>query len=287
MDSANQLPVMASRRLVIVRRAEQLLKSRAVEAPEGGGESALAGYLRAPSPTTCLVLVGEKPDARLKLTKALAAAGIVCDLSSPTDQALAAWLERHARRIGKRLAPGAAELLVTYANNALAGAAGELDKLALYVGDAQEITVRDVEQAVADRGGAIVWKFTDALKARDAQGALKALARYLSGFRREEDAFFPLLGTIRGELRMMLHAREAADSGKLKGRRLAESLAKRLGAHPYRMQIAVEAATRFSRKELLAAHQRLLETDRRLKSSSVPPRVLIEAWVWRFCERGA
>lgn len=266
--------MMGHARLVIVRRAELLLR-----------EEGLAGYLAAPCATTCLVLLGEKPDARLRSTRALAAAGVVCALSSPQDQALAAWLEREARRLGKQLAPGAAEHLVTYAGNALAPAAAELEKLALYVGEAREITVRDVEQAVADRGGAIVWKFTDALKARNAPVALVALGRYLSGFRRLDEALFPLMGMLRVELRMMMMAKEAGETGKLRGDALAVSLAKEWGRNDYRVKLAVRASARFSRHELLSRHRGLLEADRRLKSSNIPQRVLLESWVWRFCEK--
>jgi DNA polymerase-3 subunit delta len=289
VDTANQLPVLAARRLVIVRGADQLLgRARPGRDPAGGdGEGAADGplvtYFRTPSPSTCLVLIGEKPDARLRATRALAEAGILCDLSPPKDQALATWLQEEARRLGKRLRHDAATTLVAFTGNALETAAGELEKLALFVGEREEITSSDVEEAVKNREGALVWRFTDALKARDPQGALTALERYLRGFRRPEDALFPLLGTLRGELRMLLQAQEIGAVRRLRGRALAKKLVEEFKVNPYRAEKAAAAAERFSRAELRDALRALLGTDRRLKSSSLSPRLLLDAWVWQFC----
>lgn len=275
----------------MVRRAEQLFRSRAAGEPEAEGAGAdpgdaLSNYLASPSPTTCLVLVGDKPDLRTRLGKALSRSAVVCELASPQDQQLASWLEEEARRLGKRLRPGAAELLVQYSGNALAAAAGELEKLVLFVGEGAEITESHVEQAVADRGGALVWAFTDAIKARDADLALAALDRYLGGFRRLDEALFPLLGMLRTEVRLMLTAKEAAVASKLRGRELVAKLMDVLGfkgRQSFRVEKALAGASRFSREELISALARLVEADRRLKSSAVPPRLLIDAWVWRFC----
>jgi DNA polymerase-3 subunit delta len=289
VDTANQLPVLAARRLVVVRGAEQIFKPRPGRETAGGdGEDAadpLLSYFRKPSASTCLVLIGEKPDARLRAT--LAEAGIFCDLSPPKDHALVAWLQEEARRLGKRLRHDAASTLVAFTGNALEAAAGELEKLALFVGEREEITSADVEEAVKNREGALVWRFTDALKARDAQGALKALDRYLRGFRRPEEALFPLLGTLRGELRLLLQAQEIGAVRRLRGRALARKLEEELKVHEYRAKMAAAAAERFSRAEIRDALRGLLVTDRRLKSRPLSPRLLLDAWVWRFCgDRG-
>jgi len=281
-DAANQLPMMAPRRLLLVRGAEQLLRAGA-----GANEDAFTRYLENPSPTTCLVLFGEKPDLRLRTARALAAAGGFWEITLPKDQRLAAWLEKEAQRHGKRLGPGAAEKLVALTGNDLSTASMEVEKLVAFVGDRNEIDGRDVEEAVGDRSGAEIWEFTDALKARDAAAALRALDRYLGTFLRPEDALFPLLGMLRGELKMLLHAREGRESRGLSGRALADDLARSLEVHPFRAEKAAAASVRFGRGEIEAAFRRLLAVDRRLKSSAVAPRLLLDAWVWAFCGKGA
>ena len=279
VDAANQLPVLAPRRLVIVRSAERLLRADA----DAGQESALARYLKQPSPQTCLVLLGEKPDGRLRLAKEIAAAGVTVELAVPKDHALVAWLQEEAGRLEKRLHPDAAGLLVAFSGNELTAASQELAKLAAFVGARKEIRVGDVEEAVKDRGAVQIWAFLDALKARDAARALETLERYLSGFRRLDDALFPLLGMLRAELRMLIQAREMEEEKGLRGSGLALALSKEFGIKPFRAEKAVQGAARFSRRELASALRRLLGIDRRLKSGATPPRLLLDAWVWRTC----
>ena len=278
-DAANQLPVLAPRRLVIVRSAERLLRAEAGTGEEG----ALFRYLRKPSPATCLVLLGEKPDMRLRLAKEIASAGVVCELRVPKDQALVTWLQEEAGRLGKRLHPDAAALIVAFSGNELTASLQELAKLAAFVGDRKDVRVGDVEEAVKDRAAVDIWAFTDAVKARDAARALETLDRYLSGFRRLDDALFPLLGMLRGELRILIHAREEQEEKGLRGGALAETLTREFGIHPNRARKAMEASLRFSRRDLAAALRRLLDIDRRLKSGATPPRLLLDAWVWRTC----
>ena len=279
VDAANQLPVLAPRRLVIVRGAERLLRAES----DAGEEGALVRYLEHFSPQTCLVLLGEKPDGRLRLAKEIAAAGMTVELSVPKDHALAVWLQEEAGRLGKRLHPDAGALLVAFSGNELTAASQELAKLAAFVGERGDIRVGDVEEAVKDRGAVEIWAFTDALKARDAGRALETLEQYLAGFRRLDDALFPLLGFLRGELRILIQARELAEEKGLRGAALAGALVGEFGIKPYRAQKAAEASARFSRRELASALRRLLGIDRRLKSGATPPRLLLDAWVWRTC----
>ena len=159
----------------------------------------------------------------------------------------------------------------------------ELAKLAAFVGDRKDVRVGDVEEAVKDRAAVDIWAFTDAVKARDAARALETLDRYLSGFRRLDDALFPLLGMLRGELRILIHAQEEQEEKGLRGGALAETLTREFGIHPNRARKAMEASQRFSRRDLAAALRRLLDIDRRLKSGTTPPRLLLDAWVWRTC----
>src|SRR5262245_26879555 len=62
VSAAKTLPMFARRRLVIARGIDQL-KSEDLEP--------LGPYVADPNPSTCLVLVGEKIDARLRVFQAL------------------------------------------------------------------------------------------------------------------------------------------------------------------------------------------------------------------------
>src|SRR5215218_2890589 len=84
VEAAQMLPMMSNRRVVVVLRAERLLKPKrrgkgAVEEPEGPGSDeeppgdldALTAYVQNPSPSTTLVLAASDIDKTRKAGKAI------------------------------------------------------------------------------------------------------------------------------------------------------------------------------------------------------------------------
>src|SRR6266571_3462480 len=93
----NTPPMLAARRVVVIRGLEQLRKTAKVR-------QELLRYLDSPNPTTLLVLVqgaGEPPDAEL----AHAATAVAVDPLPPAR--VERWMAHRARQLGLTLAPGA------------------------------------------------------------------------------------------------------------------------------------------------------------------------------------
>ena len=104
-----------------------------------------------------------------------AAGGTIRKYESPRRGALAGWIENEARQRGVQLAPGAAKTLAERIGGLVEAdvdrryltriAALELDKLALYRGDAP-ITIDDVTALVAEAIPGSLWAFADAFSER-------------------------------------------------------------------------------------------------------------------------
>lgn len=125
---------------------------------------------------------------------------IVCDLpkksprSTQVDFDFARWLTGRAKAdFDKTLEPAAAAALAEVGAE-LQTLYGELEKVAMYVGDAERITRADVAEICT--GGAVgtVWEWCDAVGAGDARRALGLLAELLAA---GETAYrlVPLLAT--------------------------------------------------------------------------------------------
>src|SRR5579885_2175073 len=113
-------PLLAARRVVVLRGVEQLKKTSRVRAE-------LSRYLEAPNPTTVLVLVqgaGEPPDPEWSERAVIAVAAPLA------PAALARRLLARTAALGFTMAPDAAELLLEAAGGELAALERELDKLA-------------------------------------------------------------------------------------------------------------------------------------------------------------
>lgn len=265
--SCRSLPMLGDRRLVIVMRAERLLKpKRAGKAADdegtddespGDSESAatdvtpLEDYLASPSDFATLVFVATEIDRTRRFTKKLVEKAQVVEFSGiraqprsgPAGSSAAASLARkfvqeEMVREGRTMEPAAVKVLLDRSGEDISKLRGDLERLLLYVGDRKEISAADVEEVAV--GGAIVqddWAVTNAVSAGDAARGLRELAlRFERG-----DSPHAIVGQLRWWV----------------SNRLAESA-------PDRVKAALDA---------------LLRTDLALKSSGGDDQVLVERLV--------
>lgn len=161
------LPVMAERRVVVIREIGALRKdTRAV----------LERYLKHAAADVVLVLVAgaeTKPDA------------VLLDLATPvefhalTDDELGKWIAQRASSLGVAITSGASALLVAAAGNDLAVLAGELEKLRSYTNGA-EVGEAAVTAVVGVHRGETLGDLLDRAARRDGAGASLLLERVLA-----------------------------------------------------------------------------------------------------------
>ncbi len=205
-DVAGTLPMMAPKRLVVIRQMQ--------DANVALLESLLA-YVASPSPTTVLVLLGEKmpaaaggQDRGLRISNAVKKIGLVMKLDGEGVDTTAFGMAR-ARERGVKLEREAANLLAAYTGGELALLAADLDKCADYVGPAGTITRAVVEEVCASTAETDVWALTDALVARDVDRGLATLHHLLE----DGEAPHKLLASVAWQLRQVLALQDAMARG--------------------------------------------------------------------------
>jgi DNA polymerase-3 subunit delta len=163
----DSLPMMAERRLVILRDVTALKKD---------ARTVLANYLARPAADTLLLLVagaGTKPDA------ALMEAAMAFEFRPLNDSELAKWVAHHASTLGVTIEPRAAELLCGATGNDLALLSGEIDKLRSYANGA-EIGEAAIEAVVGVRHGETLGDLLDLVAQRKSVNAVALLERVLA-----------------------------------------------------------------------------------------------------------
>lgn len=159
------LPMMAERRVVVVRDVEALKRKPKARA-------ALLAYLSRPAAETVLLLVqGPGEDAEDKELARLTCA-VACD-PLPPERALK-WLQHRARSLGVSLAPEAAEHLLRSVGAELGVLLAELQKLAA-LPPGQPLSARQVGEIVGVRHGETVFDWRDALFDGDTGRAVRLL----------------------------------------------------------------------------------------------------------------
>jgi DNA polymerase III subunit delta len=158
------MSLMESRRYLLADGVERW-RDRQLEA--------VAGAVGELPPDLTLVLIA-RAKAPAKLSKAVKAAkGEVHEFEAPKAREMPRVLVADAQRLGFRLEPGAARLLVDRMGASPVRLQHELERLALWAGEGGEVTDADLEAMIADTSEAAVWSLSDALLERDAAGALR------------------------------------------------------------------------------------------------------------------
>jgi len=261
LAAARTLPMMARRRLVIVRDADRLPPSDL---------ELLLPYIARPSETTCLVFVAQDADLRRRFFMELKKRGGLVRFDPPYENRLPAWVEEEAKALGHPMESGAAQLLVDIVGNDLAQLAQALERLSLFVGPGKRISVDAVEEVCAETRQHTVFDLANAVGSRDAKEAL----RLLHGMLRAREPAPRILVMLTRHFRQLWMARV------LKAQRTPPvEMARLLGIAPFFVDGLVRQAAHFSEAQLGRAFEALFSADRQLKSSHSDDRLILERLV--------
>jgi len=171
----NTLPMLASRRAVVIRDIEAWKKKAAQR-------EVLARYLANPSSETVLVLVEGAPNEE-KLRDytpdaEIAARAYAVDFAPLEPARVARWLGFHAKRLGITFGPGAAEHLASSAGYELGPLRAELEKLGS-LADSGPISRERVGELVGVHHGETLEDWVEATFADQASRALELTRRVL------------------------------------------------------------------------------------------------------------
>jgi DNA polymerase-3 subunit delta len=185
---------------------------------------AVAAALADLPPDLSVVLIA-RDKAPAKLRKAVAAAGgEIHEFEAPRARDMPRVLVGDAKRLGFRLDPAAARILVDRMGASPVRLHNELERLALWAGEGGEVSAADLDAMIADTSEAAVWALSDALLERDAAGALRIAERLIA----QGENVTGLIYGLASRLRKARSAAAQLEEG-LPPKRVESSL----GMHPY------------------------------------------------------
>ena len=257
------LPMMAERRVVVIREIEQWKRKTKARA-------AFLAYLDRPSPETIVVLV--QSAAEEAEDKDLARRAVSVSFAAPTAGEAGKWLARQAATLGIAFESGAAEHLLRCTGPDLSAIRLELDKLAaLPAGTA--ITVAQVGDLVGIRHGETSLDWRDAVLGGDPGKAVALLARLLDQPGVSGVKLVTLLGTTLVGLGVTRAAHDRGIRGAALERVVFEALraARPFGLGSWKEETARWAgwAAAWPAPRLRDALRATLATDRALKSTTL------------------
>ena len=263
VESARTLPMMADRRVIVVLRAERILKPKRRgkdEEPDDADElpgdtDVLEAYVKRPEPLTTLVFVATDVDRSRRLYKAIQKHATIVEcwgLRGGRDgrvdlrqvaRTAEALVRQAVADAGQQIDPAAARLIADRAGTDIATLRGDVERLLMYAAGKAKIDVKDAQEVVSSETSQDDWAVTNAIQRGDAAEALRQVALAL------ESGGVPYM--ILGQLGWFVREKLPASD-------------------PRRVPAAIDA---------------LFRTDLDLKSSGGDPRVLLERLVVELCRR--
>jgi DNA polymerase III subunit delta len=269
LGAARTVPMMAARRLVLVRDADGL-------SPDD--LETLLPYLGDPHETTCLVFVAQGADLRRRFFLELKKTGGLAKFEPLYERRLPPWIEAEARGLGHGVEPGASQLLCDVVGADLAALSQALEQLSLFVGPKQRITVAAVEELVAETRQHSVFDLANAVGERDTRKALYQCQRMLQA----REPAIRILFMLTRHFRQLWIARDAVAQHLDR-----EEAARRIGIPPFFVDGLMTQARRFDERGLARAMEALYGADAALKSSRAGDEVVLERLLVDLCREPA
>lgn len=278
--AARTASLFGGRRLVVLRDA-QLLRPKE--------QDKLVVYLKAPVPTTSLVVVVRGADPATRDPKQAKAAKAAKKFKKAVEagKGLVVTCPRPKARDLPRLAEQALSEADLGADRdglyALVEAIGEdlgalwqaVEKLRLYKGGQGQVSARDVADVVADTRTQSVFELTDAVAEGDLVKALKGVRRLV----RDGESPLAVLGHLVRHFRNLARVQALASRGQP-----VDAIRQALGLHPFVVKKSLQQSRRFKPAGLTQRLKLLAEADLALKGGGLPDPLALEVLIRSLCE---
>lgn len=264
-DAVETLPMMAPRRLVILKEAQELTDKE---------WQVLEPLFENPVESTVFVILASRVDKRKKQIRLLLDKASCVEFKKPFENQIPQWIQYIAKSLELQISNDATHLLHKLVGNHLTEIESELKKLEDFVGDRRRIEVSDVAQAVSRSREENVFDFTKSVGENDRVRALEQLVHLMDQGQSE----IGIVSLVARHIRLLLLIRKGLEEG-LHGAKLAHYAQ----IPPYFLESYIDQTRVWTTRKLEQTLVILSETDRALKSSPLSSHIWLENMVLKVC----
>ncbi len=261
MAAAEQLPMMASRRVVRITNFGKLREA---------DEEALLRYIGRPAESSVVIFVADELDKRRKLTKTMLSECTSIEFTSFTDTELTKWIEARLKELKVEADVRVLGQIVALVGSDIRTLNNEIDKLATAAIGTGRISMEMVESLVGRSRELSNFDLSDHLIARDRKRALQTLHRIL------DDGAEPvmLIGLIASNYHRLALAKELMSRGAPN-----QEVYRQVGMPYGKREEFLATARRTDASSLARNLKRIAAADLAIKTSQATPRLQLEMLV--------
>lgn len=264
-DAVETLPMMAPRRLVVLKEAQELTDKEWAE---------FDSLISEPVESSVFVILASRVDKRKKQIRQLLEKADCVEFKKPYDNQIPSWINYIAQTLGLTISNDAIQLLHKLVGHHLTEIESELKKLGDFVGGQRRIEMTDVAQAVSRSKEENVFDLTKAIGENNRVKALEHLVHLLDQGQNE----IGIISLVARHVRILLTLKRGMEEG-LHGAKLAHYAQ----VPPYFLESYLDQARLWTVKKLEQTLLVLSETDKALKSSPLSSHIWLENMVLKTC----
>lgn len=269
---ANTMSFFTNQRVIWVKNAAFLSTERAKRKEN---EQSLLEYLENPNPDVvlCFQAPYEKLDNRKKVVKALKKQAEMVPATPLNEREVAEYVKQSIFNEDKTIDRHALSLLLERTNYELTRTMEEVDKLILYVGAETAITTGAVKNVVSPSLDDNIFHLTDHVMRQEIKPAI-TLYRTLIAEKQQPIAILALLeSNFRLYTQVLLLKKVGYGQGEI---------AKAIGAHPFRVKMALQQLKRYSTARIMQGYQHLVELEDQMKTGQIDQNLGLEWFILDF-----
>ena len=199
LAAANQLPMMASRRVIRITEV-RISTSSIKDTLKEDAEAVVSSYLANPCPSSIVIFVVDELNGNRKLGKLLKSHPAAVEFSRPDDVETRRWAQDVFDRAGVAIDPPALRKLVELVGNDVRRVTTEAEKLCTAAYTTKSVNVELVEALIRDNRESTFSGFADHLVAGRNAEAIEALEKALN----DGEEPVALIGTLGWKFRDQL-----------------------------------------------------------------------------------
>ncbi|MBI4845919.1 MAG: DNA polymerase III subunit delta [Candidatus Omnitrophica bacterium] len=263
LDTVKTQPFMSAKRLIVLKNVEKFSER----------EKELLAFLSKPAAKSVFIMETEKKSSD-KFIKKLTAFATTVNFDKLEGDELMGWVVQYIKSHGKMITPTAALLLIEKLGNDLDMLVNAISKLLLYVGDADQISEKDIEIMIKRTREDTRFVFLNALMSKQLSSAL-TMADLLS---RDGKHATDIIGLINWQLKRVEKVKNLNEQGYTQA-----DIVSMLKLSPFALKSINKQSGSFSKQALQTGFKFLLETDLAIKQGLKAPGVALETLIVRLC----
>lgn len=257
IDTARTLPFLSHKRLVIVRRTDDI--------PTAALEGFIT-YLDDPAESTCLICVSSKADFRKGFYKKIRGLGRAVNFRNLYDNQVMPWIMRMAKDLGLNIEKEACAYLQQIVGNRLMDLSSELEKLYACYGETP-VGLEEAKALAIHSRAYTIFELMDQVSFKRGAQSISVLQRFLE--MGDAQSSLGLLGMLIRQVRILWQTKSVIEGGGH-----ASQVAGKAGVPSYLVDKLVRQARLWGRDDLEQAFEILYRADGLIKSGSQPYLVL-------------